>query len=318
VQIIEDGEPVKCQPLAYWEFSDCFAYLDKYSLERHPLHDQVLTPFYPPYNNQTCSPHSTREPVTNHHCQHHHHIIELDISININSISVSTSRMTSNIGYKIATHWCWLFSLCSGIPKCGRCALHLTGTKRQMVRVRWRKIWPLSGTISRVPSRESQCSDYSLWYVRTRGLCCAAFWLEEKMHLRLQQLIVCDEIVHVHMWSLHLYYNTKRLPRTLSYILISYCWTLQGLTNADGTLKTECGIHSPRWRFISGLLCTSYFRVGRCTTFREDLVSMLKIRRSILQKSRHDIRSNNSRTGSNNAQCLHSGAIIHPYTSSAN
>lgn len=34
------GEPVKLQPLAYWEFRDCFDYLDKYGVEHHPLHDQ--------------------------------------------------------------------------------------------------------------------------------------------------------------------------------------------------------------------------------------------------------------------------------------
>ena len=32
---------MKSQPLAYWSFADCFAYLDKYQLERHPLHEQV-------------------------------------------------------------------------------------------------------------------------------------------------------------------------------------------------------------------------------------------------------------------------------------
>ncbi len=47
LQVFEDGQPVKCQPLAYWTFADCFAYLDKYSLERHPLHDQVITLYRP-------------------------------------------------------------------------------------------------------------------------------------------------------------------------------------------------------------------------------------------------------------------------------
>lgn len=28
------------QPLAYWEFRDCFAYLDKHGAEAHPLHAQ--------------------------------------------------------------------------------------------------------------------------------------------------------------------------------------------------------------------------------------------------------------------------------------
>jgi phosphoadenosine phosphosulfate reductase len=28
----------KCQPLAYWEFRDCFAYIERHGLEAHPLH----------------------------------------------------------------------------------------------------------------------------------------------------------------------------------------------------------------------------------------------------------------------------------------
>ena len=28
----------KCQPLAYWEFRDCFAYLERHGVEAHPLH----------------------------------------------------------------------------------------------------------------------------------------------------------------------------------------------------------------------------------------------------------------------------------------
>ena len=40
-QVFEGGHPVKAQPLAFWSFADCFAYLDKYGLERHPLHEQV-------------------------------------------------------------------------------------------------------------------------------------------------------------------------------------------------------------------------------------------------------------------------------------
>jgi 3'-phosphoadenosine 5'-phosphosulfate sulfotransferase (PAPS reductase)/FAD synthetase len=40
-QVFESGDPVKCQPLAYWEFRDCFDYLEKYGLEGHPLHKQV-------------------------------------------------------------------------------------------------------------------------------------------------------------------------------------------------------------------------------------------------------------------------------------
>ena len=34
----EAGKPVKCQPLAWWEFADCFAYLERHGVEAHPLH----------------------------------------------------------------------------------------------------------------------------------------------------------------------------------------------------------------------------------------------------------------------------------------
>jgi phosphoadenosine phosphosulfate reductase len=34
----EAGTLSKCQPLAYWEFRDCFAYLERHGLEAHPLH----------------------------------------------------------------------------------------------------------------------------------------------------------------------------------------------------------------------------------------------------------------------------------------
>jgi len=34
----EGGATAKCQPLAYWEFRDCFAYLDRHGVEAHPLH----------------------------------------------------------------------------------------------------------------------------------------------------------------------------------------------------------------------------------------------------------------------------------------
>lgn len=39
-QVWEDkgGASVSVQPLAYWEFRDCFAYLDKHGVEAHPLH----------------------------------------------------------------------------------------------------------------------------------------------------------------------------------------------------------------------------------------------------------------------------------------
>ncbi|KAK9801365.1 hypothetical protein WJX73_000633 [Symbiochloris irregularis] len=36
----EDGHPVKSNPLAWWTFKDCFDYLDRHDLERHPLHSQ--------------------------------------------------------------------------------------------------------------------------------------------------------------------------------------------------------------------------------------------------------------------------------------
>lgn len=41
-QVWEDkgGPSVSVQPLAYWEFRDCFAYLDKHGVEAHPLHSQ--------------------------------------------------------------------------------------------------------------------------------------------------------------------------------------------------------------------------------------------------------------------------------------
>jgi phosphoadenosine phosphosulfate reductase len=31
---------VKVNPLAYWEFRDCWDYIKKYNLAYHPLHDQ--------------------------------------------------------------------------------------------------------------------------------------------------------------------------------------------------------------------------------------------------------------------------------------
>lgn len=40
--MFEQGSPVKCQPLAFWSFADCFAYLDKHGVPAHPLHEQVL------------------------------------------------------------------------------------------------------------------------------------------------------------------------------------------------------------------------------------------------------------------------------------
>ena len=39
---------MKCQPLAFWTFADCFAYLDKHGVPAHPLHEQVLLLLIPP------------------------------------------------------------------------------------------------------------------------------------------------------------------------------------------------------------------------------------------------------------------------------
>ncbi|KAG0627065.1 hypothetical protein M758_2G171300 [Ceratodon purpureus] len=40
LEVFEEGKMTKVQPLAYWEFRDCWNYLKKYSLPYHPLHDQ--------------------------------------------------------------------------------------------------------------------------------------------------------------------------------------------------------------------------------------------------------------------------------------
>ncbi|KAL3680759.1 hypothetical protein R1sor_023715 [Riccia sorocarpa] len=40
LQIFEAGKMAKVQPLAFWEFRDCWDYLEKYKLPYHPLHDQ--------------------------------------------------------------------------------------------------------------------------------------------------------------------------------------------------------------------------------------------------------------------------------------
>ena len=39
--MFEEGDPIKANPLAWWEFKDCMEYLERSGLERHPLHDQV-------------------------------------------------------------------------------------------------------------------------------------------------------------------------------------------------------------------------------------------------------------------------------------
>ena len=43
LQVFEDGQPIKANPLAWWEFKDCMEYLERSGLERHPLHDQAST-----------------------------------------------------------------------------------------------------------------------------------------------------------------------------------------------------------------------------------------------------------------------------------
>mmetsp|Transcript_8288 Transcript_8288/g.20681 ORF Transcript_8288/g.20681 Transcript_8288/m.20681 type:complete len:419 (-) Transcript_8288:246-1502(-) len=40
IGVWEDGKSVKLQPLAYWEFRDCFDYLEARGVSAHPLHDQ--------------------------------------------------------------------------------------------------------------------------------------------------------------------------------------------------------------------------------------------------------------------------------------
>lgn len=32
---------MKCNPLAYWEFRDCFDFVESNGLEAHPLHAEV-------------------------------------------------------------------------------------------------------------------------------------------------------------------------------------------------------------------------------------------------------------------------------------
>ena len=39
--MFEDGAPVKCNPLAFWEFRDCFNYTEANGLDIHPLHAEV-------------------------------------------------------------------------------------------------------------------------------------------------------------------------------------------------------------------------------------------------------------------------------------
>lgn len=41
LELVEEGSPIKCNPLAWWEFKDCWDYIDKQGLQYHPLHDEV-------------------------------------------------------------------------------------------------------------------------------------------------------------------------------------------------------------------------------------------------------------------------------------
>ena len=41
LDLLEAGAPVKCNPLAWWEFKDCWDYIDQQKLQYHPLHDEV-------------------------------------------------------------------------------------------------------------------------------------------------------------------------------------------------------------------------------------------------------------------------------------
>ncbi|KAL0036457.1 hypothetical protein WJX77_008634 [Trebouxia sp. C0004] len=40
LELLEAGAPVKCNPLAWWEFRDCWDYIDQQKLQYHPLHDE--------------------------------------------------------------------------------------------------------------------------------------------------------------------------------------------------------------------------------------------------------------------------------------
>ena len=44
LELFEHGKPVKCNPLAWWEFKDCFNYIEEQGLEAHPLHKEVQSP----------------------------------------------------------------------------------------------------------------------------------------------------------------------------------------------------------------------------------------------------------------------------------
>ncbi|KAL3159964.1 hypothetical protein ABBQ38_010352 [Trebouxia sp. C0009 RCD-2024] len=40
LEVLEEGSPIKCNPLAWWEFKDCWDYIHKHGLQYHPLHDE--------------------------------------------------------------------------------------------------------------------------------------------------------------------------------------------------------------------------------------------------------------------------------------
>nr|AAT09442.1 phosphoadenosine 5'phosphosulfate reductase [Selaginella lepidophylla] len=40
LEVVQDGKMVSVQPLAYWEFRDCWNYLTKNNIPYHPLHDK--------------------------------------------------------------------------------------------------------------------------------------------------------------------------------------------------------------------------------------------------------------------------------------
>lgn len=44
LELLEEGSPIKCNPLAWWEFKDCWDYIREQGLQYHPLHDEVMLP----------------------------------------------------------------------------------------------------------------------------------------------------------------------------------------------------------------------------------------------------------------------------------
>ena len=45
IELLEEGSPIKCNPLAWWEFQDCWNYIEGNKLQYHPLHDEVSVAF---------------------------------------------------------------------------------------------------------------------------------------------------------------------------------------------------------------------------------------------------------------------------------